>query len=297
MKEKRRGQYEYIDIGELFNTGNTRTIKNFYLSDGGLDKRLLEIGRPFMFNGFSVILCRRGECSLKVSGRDYEAGPGSLLILSPDQLVEVFSVSGDFSLRSILVSLDMILEFPSPVDIDILNTALRNPLFTLPADKASHLLEYFDFLEKEYRETGNAYREEISKTLLYALMLEICDIIRSETGDSGDVARPRQEKLTDDFFKLMAKYYRTEHNVAFYADKLNRTPKYLSGAIKRLSGRSVPDWINSTLISEIKLLLRVTDKTVLEISEELNFSSPSFFVQFFRHHTGVTPLQYRRQGG
>ena len=40
--------------------------------------------------------------------------------------------------------------------------------------------------------------------------------------------------------------------------------------------------------------LKVTDKTVLEISEELNFSSPSVMVQFFRHHTGITPLQYRK---
>ena len=34
---------------------------------------------------------------------------------------------------------------------------------------------------------------------------------------------------------------------------------------------------------------------ILEISEELGFSSPSVFVQFFRHHTGTTPLQYRKQ--
>ncbi len=296
MAEKKDGQFVNIDIGDLFNTGDTRSIRNFYLSEDSFGGRFPEEGTSFMFNGFSIILCRCGTCSVRISGRDYEAVPGSLLILSPDQLVEVFSVSPDFSHRSILVSLDVILEFPSPVDINIVNTALRNPLYSLPPEKTAHLLEYYDFLEKQYRETDNAYREEISKTLFYALMLEICDIIRSDTGDSTAVSKPRQEKLTDDFFKLMARYYKTEHNVAFYADRLNRTPKYLSGAIKKLSGRSVSDWINSSLISEIKLLLKVTDKTVLEISEELNFSSPSFFVQFFRHHTGTTPLQYRKQG-
>ena len=83
-------------------------------------------------------------------------------------------------------------------------------------------------------------------------------------------------------------------NVAFYAAKLHRTPKYLSGAIRRISGRSVAEWINSTLVSEIKMLLKTTDKTVLEISEELNFSSPSVMVQFFRHYTGITPLRYRK---
>ena len=71
--------------------------------------------------------------------------------------------------------------------------------------------------------------------------------------------------------------------------------KYFSEAIRRISGRSVSDWIATMLLSDSKLLLQTTDKTILEISEELGFSSPSVFVQFFRHHTGTTPLQYRKQ--
>ena len=130
-------------------------------------------------------------------------------------------------------------------------------------DGTRHLMEYYLFIEKRYSETSSAYREEISKTLLYALMLEICNIFRNVSDEDSDIAKPRQEKLTDDFFKLMAKHYRTEHNVAFYAAKLHRTPKYLSGAIRRISGRSVAEWINSTLVSEIKMLLTTTDKTVL----------------------------------
>ena len=98
------------------------------------------------------------------------------------------------------------------------------------------------------------------------------------------------------FFKLLAKHCRQEHTVGFYADKLNRTPKYLSGAIRKLSGRSVPEWITMNLLRESKSMLKTTGMTVLEISEDLNFSSPSVFVQFFRRHTGITPLQYRRRG-
>ena len=216
------------------------------------------------------------------------------MIFSPNQLIEIQSSSPDLDWKSIIVSLDVILEFPSPVDIDIMTSALRNPVLHVGEDGTRHLMEYYLFIEKRYSETSSAYREEISKTLLYALMLEICNIFRNVSDEDSDIAKPRQEKLTDDFFKLMAKHYRTEHNVAFYAAKLHRTPKYLSGAIRRISGRSVAEWINSTLVSEIKMLLKTTDKTVLEISEELNFSSPSVMVQFFRHYTGITPLRYRK---
>ena len=104
-------------------------------------------------------------------------------------------------------------------------------------------------------------------------MLEISDIYRSISGDRSEVTKPRQEQLTDDFFKLLTAHYRSEHNVAFYAGRLNRTPKYFSEAIRRISGRSVSDWIATMLLSDSKLLLQTTDMTILEISEELGFSS------------------------
>ena len=295
MKAKGSGNFVNIDIGDMVNVSRYHSIKNFYLSHLDFKEHLFKEGVPFTFNGFYISLCLAGEAGLRISGRSCPVRPGTLLVLAPNQLIEPYHISPDYDSRSIIVSLDEILAFPSPIDINIMNAAVRTPSVNLPGQRPARLLEYYDFLEKQYLETGNAYREEISKTLFYALMLEICDIFRSVSGENGSVQRPRQEKLTDDFLRLMTKYYRTEHNVAFYADMLNRTPKYLSGAIKRLSGRSVSDWINSMLISESKLMLKVTDKSILEISEELNFSSPSVFVQFFRHNTGITPLQYRKQ--
>ena len=287
-------RYASLDMSDLFDRMDSKSVRNFYLSGKDFGEKLLGGLTSFTFNGFFISICLGGRCELKVSGRSYTIEAGSLMIFSPNQLIEIQSSSPDLDWKSIIVSLDVILEFPSPVDIDIMTSALRNPVLHVGEDGTRHLMEYYLFIEKRYSETSSAYREEISKTLLYALMLEICNIFRNVSDEDSDIAKPRQEKLTDDFFKLMAKHYRTEHNVAFYAAKLHRTPKYLSGAIRRISGRSVAEWINSTLVSEIKMLLKTTDKTVLEISEELNFSSPSVMVQFFRHYTGITPLRYRK---
>ena len=287
-------RYASLDMSDLFDRRDSKSVRNFYLSGKDFGEKLLGGLTSFTFNGFFISICLGGRCELKVSGRSYTIEAGSLMIFSPNQLIEIQSSSPDLDWKSIIVSLDVILEFPSPVDIDIMTSALRNPVLHVGEDGTRHLMEYYLFIEKRYSETSSAYREEISKTLLYALMLEICNIFRNVSDEDSDIAKPRQEKLTDDFFKLMAKHYRTEHNVAFYAAKLHRTPKYLSGAIRRISGRSVAEWINSTLVSEIKMQLKTTDKTVLEISEELNFSSPSVMVQFFRHYTGITPLRYRK---
>lgn len=246
-------------------------------------------------NGFSIGLCTDGHWCLRINGRDYGITGGSLFILIPQQFTETADRSGDFKARTVPVTLESILELPSPVDINILNIAFLHPVIQLTREKAGYLLEYYDFIGKRNGDTANAYRTEICKTLTYALMLEISDIYRSVSGEHGNVTKPRPEQLTDDFFRLLATHYRKEHNVGFYAGRLHRTPKYFSEAVRRISGRSVCDWISTMLLSDSRLLLQTTDMTVLEISEELGFSSPSVFVQFFRHHTGTTPLKYRKR--
>lgn len=126
------------------------------------------------------------------------------------------------------------------------------------------------------------------------MMLEVIGLYETYSPGQADQRKQRQEQLTDDFFLLLAHYYKKERSVTFYAEKMNRTPKYLSGEIKRITGRSILEWLNEAIVIEMKLQLKTTDRTILQISEELNFSSPSVFVQFFRHHTGMTPLQYRK---
>lgn len=245
--------------------------------------------------GFAIGLCTSGRWDLRIGGRAYSISSGCLYILIPSQFTETVFRSGDFCASSVTVSLDAILEHPSPVDINILNITFLHPVIRLGGDIASRMQEYYDFIERRHCDKGNAYSKEINKTLLYALMLEISNIYRNISGDHSEVAKPRQEQLTDDFFRLLSTHYRSQHNVGFYAERLHRTPKYFSGAIRRISGRSVSDWIATMLLSDSKLLLQSTDMTVLEISEELGFSSPSVFVQFFRHHTGITPLRFRKQ--
>ena len=81
--------------------------------------------------------------------------------------------------------------------------------------------------------------------------------------------------------------------VGFYADRLRVTPKYLTTLIKKASGRSVSAWIDYYVIGEAKTLLKYSDRSIYEISKELNFPNQSFFGSYFRRYVGVSPSQYR----
>ena len=95
------------------------------------------------------------------------------------------------------------------------------------------------------------------------------------------------------FYNLILQYYKDSREVGFYAKKLCLTPKYLSVIIKEFTGNSALGWINDYVILEAKSLLKSTNMTIQQISDELNFPSQSFFGKYFKRLVGVSPKVYR----
>ncbi|MBR1769111.1 MAG: AraC family transcriptional regulator, partial [Bacteroidales bacterium] len=53
--------------------------------------------------------------------------------------------------------------------------------------------------------------------------------------------------------------------------------------------------IHEYTLNAIKEKLRYSEKSIKEICSEMDFPDASFFGKFFKQHTGITPLQYRKQ--
>lgn len=185
------------------------------------------------------------------------------------------------------VSVDYILNMPSPIDTSIFGYSRHLSVIKITDDKFEDLQNYFNFIHKEMNENGK-YQKEIIQSIFYALILEILAEYE-KIFDSDNNHDIKANDLSDRFFRLLTIHYNKHRSVQFYADKLNLTPKYLSTAIKKVTGRPILEWIHEAVLIDAKMLLRTTDLTVQQISDQLNFSSPSAFVQFFKKHTGKTP--------
>ena len=79
----------------------------------------------------------------------------------------------------------------------------------------------------------------------------------------------------------------------YYAQAMNITPKYLSTVCKKVSAKNPMRWITESVMEDCYMLLKDTDLSVKEISNRLGFPNSSFFGQYFREQTGVTPVEYR----
>lgn len=70
-------------------------------------------------------------------------------------------------------------------------------------------------------------------------------------------------------------------------------PSYFCRLFKKASGTGFVDYLNFIRICKSERMLSHSDKSVLEISYELGFSSLSYFNRLFKKYKNCTPSEYR----
>ena len=102
------------------------------------------------------------------------------------------------------------------------------------------------------------------------------------------------------FERHLGEYYRSGElsntgipSIEFFAGKEHLSANYFSDLIKKHSGQSAKDHINSFLVEKAKSLLLSGDESISQIAYTLGFNYPHYFSRLFKVKTGVTPNEYR----
>ena len=106
--------------------------------------------------------------------------------------------------------------------------------------------------------------------------------------------KPREELLYDRFKDLLFEVHPIKRHVAYYAEKLCVTRKYLSTAVKTYSQKTPSKWIRERIVDEIEEKLRYSEDSIKEIAAFLDFPSTSFMGKYLKSVKGVSPKAYRQ---
>ncbi len=82
-----------------------------------------------------------------------------------------------------------------------------------------------------------------------------------------------------------------------FARQLNVHVNHLNRAVKESTGKTTSRVIAERILKEAQLLLKHSPWNVSEIAYALGFSEVTHFNNFFKKHTGTTPLKYRKGEG
>lgn len=273
-------------------------IKNFIISDRSVYIPPLSANFPFVLDGIAFAICIGGGARIRINFREYDIEKNTIITILPFYVVEYLERTDDLLVEFLIFSVDFMTEMPqSSSSLDISKSLTEYPCLKVSEEEAEKYLEFHSFIVKQYKRRDHPFRPAMAKGLLYALLTETGAIYYNKYVEDAEFRKSdstsHQEELVERFFKLLLEHHKDEKTLQFYADKMFLTPKYLSTVVKDRTGRTAFSWINEALIASVKYMLKTTDMTVLQISEEMNFPNPSFFGRFFKKHTGMTPLQYR----
>ena len=105
----------------------------------------------------------------------------------------------------------------------------------------------------------------------------------------------RVQELFNQFMMMIEQHYIESRDVAYYADMMSITPKYLNSIVRRITQYSAKSVIDHYVILQLKLRLKTRHESIKEIAWAFHFSDVSFFCRYFKAKTGMTPQQYRKE--
>jgi AraC family transcriptional activator of pobA len=102
-----------------------------------------------------------------------------------------------------------------------------------------------------------------------------------------------QERF-EEFVRLLETSIGTMKNVSQYADLLSLSSYQLNAITKACVDKTVSDLINEQVILEAKRYLLATPSQIKDVADHLGYEDVSYFIRFFKKHTGQSPDAFRK---
>ena len=246
---------------------------------------------PFTINDHRFGIILSGEARINFNLQDRHVTAGTLVYIGPGTIINPIRLSDDLRVYGMALFADFPMPFAQGQMPSAFNGQVRDfqrPVSEGDISTARHILDTIWHVVH-----GESYDRPVVTALVAALMHHYDHLFRQQT-DIQAATRSREQTIFDRFIQLVNQHCRQQHQIGYYADRLCLTERYLGTVIRQTSGTTAKDWIDRALITQAKVLLRHSDKSVIQISEDLDFPNPSFFSKYFKRLTGMTPGEYKK---
>lgn len=252
-----------------------------------------------------VMFSSKGQAVISIDSEERTVGKRFISVFRAGQKIECLSISDDFSAKVLLIGGDLEKTL-SISDVFLTMFVLdETPVIKVSNTYMSSANLFFEALSRVVQFQDNPYQNECLLSLMRAFfystgyyLYQAYDFNAKNEELQNIAIRLKafsEESAVRRFIRLVEKNCRSQRALAFYASKLNYHPKYLSTLIKRQTGQTAQSIIDQYVTLMIKAKLSLSDKSIKEISNELDFPSQSDLGKFFKRMTGQSPIQYRKK--
>ncbi|WP_435578974.1 helix-turn-helix domain-containing protein [Gilvibacter sp.] len=254
-------------------------------------------------SGLYMIALKHGVVgSLQYGRNSYDFEDGTLVFTRPNQVVSGTKevIQPDAKGWMLLFHPDLIRKSPLGQTIHQYN------FFDYEVHEALHvseeeqktLTDLVDKIAVEYNQNIDRHSQKLIVSTI-ELILDYC----TRYYDRQFFVRTNmnQDRVSE-FEQLLRGYFASDKpaelglpSVRYCGEQMSMSPNYLSDLLKKETGRSAKDHINTFVVNLAKNELLGTTAAVSEIAYDLGFEYPQHFSKLFKKRTGMSPAAFRKQ--
>lgn len=254
-------------------------------------------GTLHFHNCLEIGLCESDSGTLEFIGRKVSFKTGDVSIIAKDVAHTTYSTKGTNSKWSyIFVNVQELIEPYFPLDIisnsDDFNNLLLNFNAILSKEEHPEINDLVRLIISEMLHKNENFQFTV-RGLVLALVMKLMNYYNANKESSSTNA---QNSLS---IAPAINFIRSNYMDNFPMDDLammcNMSPTHFRRTFHAIMGYGSLEYLNRIRITHAQSFLRTSEKSILEISEEIGFQSVSSFNRHFNEIVGMTPTQYRKQ--
>ena len=246
---------------------------------------------PFTINDHRLGIIMNGEAEITINLQDRHLTSGTLVYIGPGTIIHPKRLSPDLRIFGMGLFSNFPMPFAQGQMPSAFNGQMRDFQLLVSEENIATARHILDTIWQMVHASDDYHRPTV--TALVAAQMHHYNQLFQQQIDQQASSRSREQTIFDRFLQLVTQHCAEHHQIGYYADRMCLTERYLGTVIRQTSGTTAKEWIDRALITQAKVLLRHSDKSVAQISEDLNFPNPAFFSKYFKRLTAMTPLEYR----
>lgn len=252
------------------------------------------------FSFYVVFLKDEKSCDLLYGRQRYDYQKGSVVCLAPGQVIGIEDTGEEFQPQGYALCFH-----PDFIRGTNLGRSIKEySFFSYEVNEALHLSErervtFIDCLMKIQEELQHSI-DRLSRRLItnnIELLLNYClRFYERQFITRQDVNRDilaRFEVLLDNYFAGEDVLQKGLPTVKYCASELCLSTNYFGDLIKKETGKTALEWIQSKIIDIAKEQLLIPTSSISQVAYGLGFQYPQHFTRVFKKLTGTTPHEYR----
>jgi AraC-like DNA-binding protein len=236
---------------------------------------------------FYVLALKNGSGQHYIDFTDYEICDKSVFFMRPGQVHKLVLKAGS---TGYLMQFSGEFYFANGKAADLMLQSAGSIYHYQPGDKGfQKLYNSLACILQEYTDKQPRYHEAIRANM----DIFFIQLVRQQPADAASGASLYTQQQLEKLLALLDTHVFTHKQVAYYADLLNLSAYQLNTITTITLGKTCSQVINEHIVLEAKRYLLATANQVNQIAGLLGYDDVSYFIRFFKKHTGQSPEAFR----